>query len=368
MSRNSPETDTKTQNAESFRHDLRTHLSAIVSLTDLIQKTSDPDKSASLIAALHFAADSALAMVAGDVATNKTETSASILLTNWLAEFKGLAEILTHAQKTAFSLRIDKSLQNSKLIAPDPVYLHRILMLLLDNALKYAPGSDITLSASQNGQEDICLELADTGPGFQSQDPSLLFEPYNRGENIKQQGQGLGLWSVRNILAAMGGSITAHENKPNGAVFQIRLPAQSASQNLIGGEDKKDISDGLPDKAGQSQLHILAVDDNDTNRFILSEVLQAMDHSITAVRSGEEALTLLEEITPDLAIIDIRMEEMDGWQLAKQIKKKDSLSSMPLIAMSADDAPNAIDPFCCWMKRPVDPGTLYEIINRVSPE
>ncbi len=371
MTRNSLNTETKNQKTDSFRHDLRTHLSAIVSLTDLIRASSDPDKTAALINALHFAASNAMAMVEGGSEIHKPSQQDEISLTRWLSEFEGLAGVLANAHDTRFSLSVDPALEASNPPTPAPVYLHRTLMLLLDNALKYAPGAEITLNASleQRSPERsmLLISLCDTGPGFGSDTPDLLFEPYHRGAGHDAvDGKGLGLWSARHILSGLGGSITATENQPHGARFDIRLPIENRheTQALPAGSTAQPEQERPP----HDEATILIVDDNRTNLLILGELLKALGYLPVAAQTGAEALALLAETPPDLAIFDIHMEDMSGWELLERLKAIPGLAALPVLAISADEPPKDIAPFRDWIRRPIQPKELYALIEGALAE
>nr|WP_321455636.1 ATP-binding protein [uncultured Cohaesibacter sp.] len=338
-----------------------------MSLTDLIRQSNDPEKSAALIEALHFAASNAMAMVESGTELFKQPRQDKILLGDWLKEFEGLANILANFHQANFTLKISSELEAADPIAPEPSYLHRILMLLLDNALKYTQGATITLTAVLKSSTEILLTLCDNGPGFQKENPELLFEPYHRGEGKgATDGKGLGLWSARHILSAMGGSIIAKENDPHGACFLMTLPLEAPTDPLGSEADASEQTrqPAPPENARKTKTEILIVDDNKTNLLIMTEILKAMDFCPIAAQSGTEALQLLEDTSPDAGIFDIQMEDMSGWQLMRQIEQNASSKSkaLPAIAVSADDAPETIAPFKAWLRRPIQPEELYEII------
>ncbi|WP_162916311.1 hybrid sensor histidine kinase/response regulator [Cohaesibacter haloalkalitolerans] len=342
-----------------------------MSLTDLIRASSDPDKTAALIDALHFAASNAMAMVEGGSEIHKPSQQDEISLVRWLSEFEGLAGVLANAHGTRFSLSVDPALEATNPPAPAPVYLHRTLMLLLDNALKYAPGAEITLNTAmeRHGSEPsmLLLSLCDTGPGFGSDTPDLLFEPYHRGAGHDAvDGKGLGLWSARHILSGLGGNITATANHPHGARFDIRLPIESRNE-------KKGLPTGSIGQPEEEHPHhdgatILIVDDNRTNLLILGELLKALGYLPVAAQTGAEALALLAETPLDLAIFDIHMEDMSGWDLLDRVKAIPGFAALPVFAISADEPPKDIAPFRDWIRRPIQPKELYTLIEGALAE
>ena len=125
------------------------------------------------------------------------------------------------------------------------------------------------------------------------------------------------------------------------------------------------IKHALTEKQGneKERAKILIVDDNKTNLLILAEILKALGFSPITAQSGSEALELLKHIQPDLAIFDIRMDGMSGWDLIKHIQQKKNHAALPVIAISADDAPQTIAPFKAWLRRPIEADTLYELLT-----
>lgn len=375
MTRNSLKTDTKKQKTDSFRHDLRTHLSAIVSLTDLIRKSEDQEKTAALIEALHFTASNAMTIVEGGAELFKQPKQDTILLSCWLREFEGLASLLANSHGARFKLKISPALEAVTPMAPAPGYLHRTLMLLLDNALKYTHQAQIELTATLKSDSEILLTLCDNGPGFREENPELLFEPYHRGkEQDASDGKGLGLWSARHILSVMGGTIKAQENEPHGACFLITLPLEEARPSEWQKTPPTGPSINQPPFAQAKQeeeeakAKILIVDDNKTNLLILAEILKALGLAPITAQSGSEALDLLERDLPDLAIFDIRMEGMSGWELIEQLQQTEKCAALPVIAISADGPPEVITPFKAWITRPIEADRLYELVTTCLAE
>jgi CheY-like chemotaxis protein len=373
MTPDSPDISNSYQEQDSFRHDLRTHISAIMSLTELIRKAPTPDESAHLLDALHLAADNAMALMDGGIHRILTPSDKEVNLVDLLQDFKLLADGLVQPSQATFTLEIGKAIIENPHAALDAVQLHRVLMLLLDNALNYAKGADLQLSAERDSNDTITLLFSDNGPGFGTDNPDLLFLPYQRGtRHIHNKGQnknhikgsGLGLWSARNIVKAMGGMITAGNKDPNGATFTLSLPIHPLEPSIH-------THDPSPqsDESNETGPQILIVDDNKTNHLIVGEMLRAMACHASHALTGERALEMMAECRPAMMLIDIRMAEMDGWELARQIRANPAWRSIPLYAVSSDDPPRNMDHFKGWLQRPVRPAQLLALLKDLpSPE
>ncbi|MCT4657048.1 MAG: hybrid sensor histidine kinase/response regulator [Cohaesibacter sp.] len=348
---------------ESLHHDLRTHISAVISLSNLIKSSPDPDQVGHLVDAIHLAADNALAIMDGGVRRPALPCGQGILLHECLDDFRTLALGLAHSSKASFSLTIDEDIAQLPPIVLDQAQLHRVLILLLDNALHYGEGADIFLTCGldhESQQLELCL--CDTGPGFGEDSAEHLFMPYQRGSNHQDKsGDGLGLWSARNIISVMGGTLTAKANLPHGACFRILLPLvpvfsdQTCEELPFAGP--QDLADRL------AALTILVVDDNKTNHLIMGEMLKAMNIRVLHALSGKQALHSLETNKPDLIFIDIRMPEMGGWDLAREIDLSSEIRAIPMIAISSDAAPAHMPLFAAWQQRPVRAADLLNHIQ-----
>lgn len=346
--------------SDALRHDLRTHISAIISLAEMIKKKPEASNSSHLLDALQLAAGNALAIMDGNIHQNQSLANETINILDLLEDFELLARGLIQSSGAKLIFQVNENLRANPNCRTDQIQLHRVLMVLLDNAFRYAPGSDLTLSAKRNDTKTITLTLCDCGTGFEEKDPELLFMPYHRGNKHKAiQGTGLGLWSARNILHLLGGSITARANKPQGACFEINLPDTPPKLS----PDIKTTS-REPDHLEKGK--ILIVDDNKTNHLILGEMLKSLDFDPTHCLSGQQALDHLQQVSFDLALIDIRMTDMDGWELARQIRKNRANKDMPLIALSSDNRPSKLNHFVLWLERPIRPHDLMKALDLIE--
>lgn len=119
-------------------------------------------------------------------------------------------------------------------------------------------------------------------------------------------------------------------------------------------------------------IHLLIVDDNETNIDLLEQVLED-DFKLTVARSGKEAVALAMSVQPDLILMDIAMPEMDGTQAMKLIKADTALAQVPIVAvtshaMRGDRADMLESGFDDYLSKPVDDELLFETIKRLLPE
>ncbi len=221
-------------------------------------------------------------------------------------------------------------------ISADLTRLRQILLNLLSNAVKFTESGEVVLSVEQsaklNGMLELTFKVRDTGIGLSQKGMSRLFQSFSQADSSttrKYGGTGLGLAISKRLAELMGGTMWAEsdgEGCGSTFVFKIRAkpakPVKSSSRNLVGVQ---------PELDGK---RILMVDDNATNRKILSLQTEKWGTQTTTCESPSEALSILEQgVEFDLAILDMHMPEMDGEELAKKVRAKKP--GLPLILFSS---------------------------------
>lgn len=221
-------------------------------------------------------------------------------------------------------------------ISADLTRLRQILLNLLSNAVKFTESGEVVLSVEQSANEQGMLELTfkvrDTGIGLSPKGMSRLFQSFSQADSSttrKYGGTGLGLAISKRLAELMGGTMWAEsDGEGSGSTFIFKIhakpakPVKSSSRNLVGVQ---------PELDGK---RILMVDDNATNRKILSLQTEKWGTQTRTCESPSEALSILEEgVEFDLAILDMHMPEMDGEELAKKVRSKKP--GLPLILFSS---------------------------------
>ncbi len=189
--------------------------------------------------------------------------------------------------------------------------LREVFVNLIVNAVDAMPeGGRISIS-SQRENDRLRLQFADSGTGMPEDVRQKIFEPFFSTKGA--HGTGLGLSVSYSIIERHEGSIKVDSELGRGTVFTIELPV---AENHFSQADK---SDNLVE--GPS-LSILVVDDEPAVRETLAEMLQAMNHTVDLSQSGHEAVEKLATADFDLVFTDLAMPEMDGWETAREIRKR----------------------------------------------
>ncbi|HTL37271.1 MAG TPA: PAS domain S-box protein [Kofleriaceae bacterium] len=248
----------------------------------------------------------------------------------------------------------------------DEPRLTQVFANLLTNAAKYTdPGGTIELNV-RNGGSTVTVEVVDDGQGI---DPELLpnvFEPFVQGVQAPDRavgGLGLGLSLVKSLVTLHGGTVdVTSPGRNKGSRFAVTLPALSHAA----APGREEPARGL--QLASTARRILIVDDNDDARMLLCDILTAVGHMVKTAGDGPAALELVKEFVPDVAILDIGLPVMDGYELAGQLRAK--IGQKPrLIALSGygqpgDQAKSAAAGFECHLIKPVDLKSLLATLTR----
>jgi len=249
----------------------------------------------------------------------------------------------------------------------DDARLVQIFTNLLTNAARYTePGGEIWFTA-RHVDDQITIEVRDTGIGIT---PDLLprvfdlFVQGRQGSDRMTGGLGLGLTLVRSLVQLHRGEITAASEGPGrGSTFTIRLPALARPKPTAARDQLERAFPG-----GSAGRRVLLVDDNEDARMLLAEILRATGHDVRTACDAPEALTCLEKFTPDLAVLDLGLPGMDGFELA--VKARELVPAVHLVALSgygqeADRKKSREAGFDRHLVKPVDIRRLLDTIGEL---
>lgn len=219
----------------------------------------------------------------------------------------------------------------------DALRLGQILINLISNAVKFTDRGEIIVKvepttgentpAADSGRVGLTFSVKDTGTGIPKDKQEILFTPFTQVDGSvtrKYGGTGLGLSICQRLTKMMGGEIKIESKPEKGSTFRVTLSLERGDQRLL---------QTLRTPRDIQGYKILVVDDNETARQILLEILRSFDFRADAVSSGREGLTALESALPDdpfhLVLVDWKMPLMDGFELARSIQAHPLLGSGP---------------------------------------
>ena len=234
-------------------------------------------------------------------------------------------------------------------VLADADQLHQVLLNLIVNAqqvLQDLPGKRRIRVASRFDPDALVIRIAvaDNGPGIPEHLRARVFEPYFTTKP-SGLGTGVGLAVSHGIVTAHGGTLTLDCPEMGGAVFTITLPVCLA--------DESDDADGPSREIRASRRKILIVDDEAEIRDILAEILREGQHRVAAVSSGREALERMASERYDVILTDIRMPDLDGRTLYREIERRWPEQAARVVFVTGDSLAATLHEFASEHGRPV---------------
>jgi len=369
-------------------HEIRTPLNAIIGFSDMLVRYISDELQSSYLDSIRSSGKSLLTLINDILDLSKIEAEKLELQYNPIDIFSFFKEI-----ETIFSLKIkEKGLKfildiNKNLLVTlylDETRSRQILINLIGNAIKFTEEGHVKLSAKAINFKkdtfaekpieyiDLVIEVEDTGIGIPKKSLQRIFKPFEQQDvqsTKKFGGTGLGLTISKRLVKLMNGELTVTSEWGKGSTFKIALKDVQISRAKII-TDEKDII--LPDNIKFNEATIIIADDVEDNRKLLSGLLKEQELKVYEAENGLEVLHLLDSIRPDLIITDIKMPEMDGFELIKEIRKIPALKNVPVIATSAsilhlDKAKNKKHNFDGFFFKPFQINDLLSELSKHLP-
>jgi signal transduction histidine kinase/ActR/RegA family two-component response regulator len=253
----------------------------------------------------------------------------------------------------------------------DPTRLEQVLTNLLTNAVRYTPeGGHIWLTAAAEGGEAV-VRVRDTGIGIPPEMLSRifgLFSQVGRAEERAGGGLGIGLSLVKGLTEMHGGTVEARSAGPGqGSEFVLRWPLPTEGA----GEGVPAAPAGPP--ATERAVRVLLVDDSVDAAESLAMLLRLWGHEAVIAHDGPAALRLVEQQRPEVALLDIGLPGMDGYELARQLRRRPGFERVALVALTGwgqegDRRRSQEAGFDHHLVKPVELSALRELLAQAQPQ
>ncbi|MGE5046997.1 MAG: ATP-binding protein, partial [Deltaproteobacteria bacterium] len=233
------------------------------------------------------------------------------------------------------------------------------------NAARYTPaGGHVVVEARRAGAE-VMMEVRDDGDGIPADLLSRVFDLFVQGPQETDRGNGglgIGLALVRSLVTLHGGRVSAHsEGAGKGSIFRVHLPAEVADSTGTRPDAPR------PQRAARCR-RILLVDDNGDALEMLTELLRGAGHEVRSVSDGPAALEAVADFRPELAILDIGLPAMDGYDLAARLRERMGPETPVLVALTgygqeADRRRSESAGFALHLVKPVEAREILATID-----
>jgi signal transduction histidine kinase/DNA-binding response OmpR family regulator len=335
----------KSEFLASMSHELRTPLNAIIGFSEVLLERMFGElneRQDDYLRDIWSSGKHLLELLNDILDLSKIEAGQMVLNRSEFAVRESLEYCLSMVRERAFKQRIHLSLEVDPqvgLLDADRLRFRQVVLNLLSNAVKFTPdGGRVDVRASVRDQ-DLIVEVADTGPGVAAEDRQRIFDSFQQGARLPGQaeGTGLGLTLSKRILDLHRGRIWVESEAGQGSTFGFALPIGSEEPALTSvpqvGPDS-----GFPTELAPGHGPTVVVVEDDWRSFDLLRVyLEAAGARVVSARDGQEGLDTVRRLSPAGVILDILLPGIDGWEVLAQLKAEPQTAAIPVIVVSMLD-------------------------------
>jgi signal transduction histidine kinase/DNA-binding response OmpR family regulator len=335
----------KSEFLASMSHELRTPLNAIIGFSEVLLERMFGElneRQDDYLRDIWSSGKHLLELLNDILDLSKIEAGQMVLNRSEFAVRESLEHCLSMVRERALNQRILLSLEvdpDVGLLDADRLRFRQIVLNLLSNAVKFTPeGGRVDVRAGLRDQ-DLVVEVADTGPGVAAEDRQRIFDAFQQGSRNPGQteGTGLGLTLSKRILELHGGRIWVDSEAGQGSTFGFALPAGPGEPGLTS-VPQVGLDSALPAELAPGQGPTVVVVEDDRRSFDLLRVyLEAAGARVVSARDGEEGLDTVRRLSPAGVVLDILLPGIDGWEVLAQLKADPATAAIPVVVVSMLD-------------------------------
>jgi len=239
------------------------------------------------------------------------------------------------AQSRGVSIQFDPVTCQGLMVRADAIRLKQVFLNLLSNAVKYnREGGSVSIVCTEDENDCVRIGIKDTGPGILNDQLGALFQPFNRlgAEFSAIEGTGIGLVITKHLINLMQGELEVDSVPGEGSTFTVQLQAMQSKKPDV---TSNNIEDESPGEATITSFtikpNVLVAEDNPVNRQLMAAQMELLGFTADYAENGVEALKQWRAGNYNLLLTDIRMPEMDGYELMRQIRAIESKTATSVI-------------------------------------
>ena len=335
----------KSEFLASMSHELRTPLNAIIGFSEVLLERMFGElneRQDDYLRDIWSSGKHLLELLNDILDLSKIEAGQMVLNRSEFAVRECLDYCLSMVRERALKQRILLSLEVDPqvgMLDADRLRIRQVVLNLLSNAVKFTPeGGRVGVRASLRDQ-DLVVEVVDTGPGVAVEDRQRIFDSFQQGARHPEQteGTGLGLTLSKRILELHGGKIWVESETGKGSTFGFALPAGSREPAFTS-VPQIGLDSGFPAELASGPGPTVVVVEDDRRSFDLLRVyLEAAGARVVSARDGEEGLDTVRRLSPAGVVLDILLPGMDGWEVLARLKADPQTAAIPVVVVSMLD-------------------------------
>jgi two-component system, sensor histidine kinase len=316
-------------------HELRTPLNGIMGMTELLMDSEPQPERRERLQVVQQSAGHLLTLIEDLLDVSRIEFGRFELHpepaepAQLVREVSGLLQPIAAARGLRLLCNIEPGVSTHVML--DAPRVRQVLHNLLGNALKFTDQGEVRITLAQRG-EQLQFIVSDSGRGIAPALLERIFDPFERGEDGRAAGTGLGLTISRQLARAMGGNLVASSRPGQGAQFHFTLDAP-----VVEGAQAVEITD--PQAPSMLRGEVLLVEDNEVNALVARSMLESLGLTVREARDGIQALQALQQKRPQLVLMDCQMPLLDGWEATRrwrQTEQAHRLLRVPVVALTAN--------------------------------
>jgi signal transduction histidine kinase/DNA-binding response OmpR family regulator len=379
-------TRAKSEFLANMSHELRTPLNAIIGFSELLEDRTFGElngRQTKYVSNVLTSGRHLLQLIndildlskieAGRLTLQRAPVEVSVVIQGVTTVVRALAD------KKQIRLEVDSSADLPRLDA-DEAKLKQILYNLLSNAIKFTPDGGcvkvkgVATVRNPGGGPIVQIAVTDTGIGVKAEDHERIFEEFEQTDSSyarQQQGTGLGLALTRRLVELHGGRVWIEsEGVPGrGSTFIVELPVSSSE--ILARSPAVGLIAGVPHTDGREPLRrplVLIVEDDAQSSELLAVSLSQAGYGVAQAFDGQQALSMIDELSPDLVTLDVMLPKQDGLAVLGVIKSSPVTAEIPVVLVSVTDnrqlglSLGALD----WLVKPVDRKELLQAVSRAA--
>jgi signal transduction histidine kinase/CheY-like chemotaxis protein len=333
----------KSEFLASMSHELRTPLNAIIGFSEVLLERMFGElneRQDDYLRDIWSSGKHLLELLNDILDLSKIEAGQMVLNRSEFAAPESLEYCLSMVRERALKQRIQLTLEIDPqvgLIDADRLRFRQVVLNLLSNAVKFTPeGGRVGVRGFLRDQ-DLVVEVTDTGPGVPAEDRQRIFDAFQQGARHPEQteGTGLGLTLSKRILELHGGRIWLESEPGQGSTFGFALPT---GEPALASVPEVSLDSGLPTEVAPGPGPTVVVVEDDRRSFDLLRVyLEGAGARVVSARDGEEGLDTVRRLSPAGVVLDILLPRIDGWEVLARLKADPATAAIPVVVVSMLD-------------------------------
>ncbi|SDF89880.1 ATP-binding protein [Dyella sp. 333MFSha] len=326
----------KTEFMATLGHEIRTPMTGVLGMAELLARTPLDDAQRGYVDAVRRSGDTLLRLVNDALDIARIESRRLVLESDCVSMRSVADEVValaaTRAREKGLALTVSVDAAVPATLRGDAVRLRQVLQNLVNNAVKFteAGGVSVALSACAGS---LIMTVSDTGPGMSAELRARLYSRFEQGASPRRaEGSGLGLAICQELVALMDGSIKVASEPGCGTRFTVSLPMQPCA---CAGHTCMPAPSSVGTPGG---WRVLLVEDDPVVSEVIANLLRARGHVVAAVSDGLAAMSELSAGRYDVLLLDLDLPLVDGFQIARMVRRIEAMASLPIVAVTARSA------------------------------